>query len=1464
MIAHRIQITPNQAVIKGRGNLTLLPSSALNCSVPGCSVSIKLDGDIYLHEKAVIIASTLLIEASNVFLRSSAAISTKGLGGEPPPQTSGTATGTDGGGGGFGGRGASCSISAASFSDGDVWGGDTYEWHNLHCPWVYGSPGAGLGMEGVGGGGGGGRLNITLQGMLFLEGSIDSDGGDGADGGKAGGGGSGGSVFIKSKDLRGSGGRISAMGGNGYAGGGGGRIAIDCPQHDNVVITAQGGGSLGCPQNSGSPGTVFNCFSQALNLSNFGMPTRTSTPLYEFPNRPLYSNFSVLAGARVVVLSLWSRVQVREHIDLNGGYLKSGVPGVTIWSDLELVANGMQMCRSEMEVYGSLKLAIHVLELRNSSIRIDGGFIGVSTMEVNRLQLEGGSSIVSDANLGVHGQGILKIGPDDRIAAQKLFVSLYSSLKVGLGGRLEAPLTDPTTEMRAALYCSNPSCPPAVIQSSQDCSMDVDSPFTLQICRVEEITVAGTIAGSIVHFQRAKTVTVTRDGALSSSGRGCGRGEGVGKGDTSVSGAGGGGGHGGRGGYGCYNGSRGEGGGAYGSDRLPCELGSGSGLSSSGESNNGGGVIVFGGADHPVVTLTVDGELTADGGDCTPPHDSVDRPGGGGGSGGSILLFLQMLKTGNGSVISCRGGRGCPVGGGGGAGGRIHFEWAMLTTGEDYILRANASGSIDVSGGNGSNDGGSGDNGTLTTIDCPLGLFGVFCEECPVGTYKDTVGSNKSLCRPCPRDKLPVHGTFTHRRGGVMELPCPYKCINDKYSLPHCNTPIQDLIEHLGGATVFATMMIGVMLLLALALSVARMKFVSEKELDAPTTPRTPDNHPTDHSAPFLESLNEVMNVLRVEEPPTHMHRVYFMGSNSFSEPWHLPHSPPDQILDIVFEDAYNRFAEEINTLAAFQWWEGCVYGVLCVLCFPFGWSWQQWRRRMKLLKLQEFAQNEYDHACLRSCRSRALYEGIKVSSTPDLILAYVDLFLGGDEKRADLPPKLHERLPMAILFGGAGTYMAPFHLHSDDLLTRLISEVMPSTRWYRLVAGLNAQLRTVRRGCLRRTLVPVITWLNSYVNPFLSSDDLKLDLAWFQATESGYYQLGLILDSTDDSREGSISPPSLSPRTSLVDFRTLGSHIGSPAQLPPHSQRSSISPPTQLFTPLSQSTCMAQQSLLHSSSLAAQHAASSSLLHQSSMPASLLHQGSSLQQPLMQHPDSKCLPHQMSIQPAPLLLPQLQSLPTRHLSLPLHTQLSTSRRRSIGCVIDQLTVRSLEDRASVNVVMWIMLRNTRPIGHHAAVGMVMSMLLLADVGLSFLTVLELYSMSFVAFVLVLLILPLTPLFSVAAGLNALFSHGPRKAAALGRVYGLWNATSVANVMLALLYGFFQHNDWKGWGLHRGLLVATGIGEPDEEMWWLFPSLLLFCKFLQSRVIDRHVANLEIQDRTLYAEDPTKFWEAHT
>lgn len=94
--------------------------------------------------------------------------------------------------------------------------------------------------------------------------------------------------------------------------------------------------------------------------------------------------------------------------------------------------------------------------------------------------------------------------------------------------------------------------------------------------------------------------------------------------------------------------------------------------------------------------------------------------------------------------------------------------------------------------------------------------------------------------------------------GGVTEAPCPYKCISDRYHMPHCYTALEELIYTFGGPWWFGLILVGLLFLLALVLSVARMRFVAVDELPGPAP--TQHGSQIDHSFPFLESLNEVHN----------------------------------------------------------------------------------------------------------------------------------------------------------------------------------------------------------------------------------------------------------------------------------------------------------------------------------------------------------------------------------------------------------------------------------------------------------------------------------------------------------------------------------------------------------------------------------------------------------------------------
>ncbi|XP_027360081.1 uncharacterized protein LOC113868583 [Abrus precatorius] len=1338
--------------IYGVGNLEILSDVSLSCPVEGCMITVNVSGNIKLGQNASIVAGSVVLSAANLTMEYNSSINSTSLGGSPPSQTSGTPVGDDGAGGGHGGRGASCLKNNKT-----NWGGDVYAWSTLSEPWSYGSKGGGKSTEKQHGGNGGGRVKLLVKDTLYVNGSVNAEGGDG---GSDGGGGSGGSILVHAKKLKGYG-TISAAGGMGWGGGGGGRISLDCYSiQEDLNITVHGGFSIGCPGNSGAAGTYFNANLLSLKVSNDNVTTETETPLLDFSTSPLWSNVYVENNAKVLVPLVWSRVQVRGQISVySGGSLVFGLSDYPI-SEFELVAEELLLSDSIIKVFGAFRVSVKMLLMWNSIMQIDGGestVVTASVLEVRNLAvLRQNSVIISNTNLALYGQGLLQLtGDGDAIKGQRLSLSLFYNVTVGSGSLLQAPLDDDASRGTVTKQlCDTQRCPIDLITPPDDCHVNYTLSFSLQICRVEDLLVNGIMKGSILHIHRARTVIVNADGMITASELGCT--EGIGKGNF-LNGAGGGAGHGGKGGSGYFKGRESIGGNEYGNAVLPCELGSGSeGPNESYGHVVGGGMIVIGSIQWPLLRLDVYGSLRADGESFSKSIISSDGSlvgGLGGGSGGTVLLFLQELRLLENSCLSVVGGNGGPVGGGGGGGGRIHFHWSKIGMGEEYVPVAGISGTMNNSGGAGNNDGHQGQEGTITGKACPKGLFGIFCEECPVGTYKDIDGSDAHLCIPCPLDLLPNRANFIYKRGGVTERSCPYKCISDKYRMPNCFTPLEELINTFGGPWLFSVMLSFILLLLALLLSTLRIKLIGSGSYHNSSSIERHNRH----RFPYLLSLSEVRGA-RAEETQSHVHRMYFMGPNTFREPWHLPYSPPHAIIEIVYEDAFNRFIDEINSVSAYDWWEGSVHSILSVVAYPCAWSWKHWRRRVKISRLQEYVKSEYDHSCLRSCRSRALYKGMKVGATPDLMVAYIDFFLGGDEKRLDIVSIIQKRFPMCIIFGGDGSYMAPYNLHSDTLLTNLLGQHVPATVWNRLVAGLNAQLRTVRHGSIRKALVPVVDWINSHANPQLEFHGVKIELGWFQATASGYYQLGIVV--------------------AVGDYSLLDLHQGV------------------LF---------------------------------------------------FYNDDRKNVAHGRKN------LKQLQH------SWP-YTSNSLSLKRITGGIngglINDATLRSLDFKRDFLFPLSLLLCNTRPVGRQDTVQLLITLMLLADLSVTLLMLLQFYWISLAAFLSVLLILPLSLLSPFPAGLNALFSKEPRRAS-LSRVYALWNATSLSNIAVAFIccllhyaLSYFHHPDEAS---------ARNIKREDDKC-WLLPVILFLFKALQARFVNWHIANIEIQDFSLFCPDPDAFW----
>ncbi|CAA7026215.1 unnamed protein product [Microthlaspi erraticum] len=1156
-------------------------------------------------------------------------------------------------------------------------------------------------------------------------------------------------------------GRISASGGKGWGGGGGGRISLDCYSiQEDIRVLVHGGASIGCPENAGAAGTYFNAELVSLRVGNDNMTTETETPLLDFPTRPLWSNIYVDNHAKVLVPLLWTRMQVKGQISLyRGSSIVFGLSKYPI-SEFELVAEELLMSNSVIKVFGALRLVTKMLLMLNSVIKIDGEgnpAVPSSVLEVRNLAVLTEKSVISsNTNLGVYGQGMLTLtGPGDAIKGQRLSLSQFYNITVGPGSIIQAPLDDKESKTAVTqALCESKTCPIDLISPPDDCHVNYTLSFSLQICRVEDILVSGLVKGSIIQIHRARSVVVTDEGLITASEFGCSGG--LGKGLYS-NGAGCGAGHGGRGGSGLFNGRVCNGGHTYGDPDFPCELGSGAeSPDKSYENVIGGGMIVIGSIQFPLLMLNLHGSLSSDGQSFEKPMASGNRSlvgGVGGGSGGTILLFLQMLELSNNSSLSVQGGRGGPLGGGGGGGGRLHFHWDMLHTGDEYSPVATIKGSISNSGGAGDHGGRFGEKGTMTGKMCPKGLYGTFCLECPIGTYKNVEGSDKSLCTPCPPESLPSRAKFVYVRGGVSEPFCPYKCVSDKYRLPNCYTPLEELVYTFGGPLPFALLLSCAVVVLGLLLST-----LSSRLLILSFYGSNSIENQSSHCLPHLLSLSEVRGA-KSDDTQTHAYRMYFMGPNTFREPWHLPYSPPDAIIEIVYEDAFNRFIDEINSTAAYDWWEGSVHSILSVLANPCAWSWKQWRRRRKIHRLQEYVKSQYDHSCLRSCRSRALYKGMKVGATPDLMVAYVDFFLGGDEKRVDMVSIIQKRFPMCILFGGDGSYMSPYSLHSDALLTNLLGQHIPPSVWHRFVAGLNAQLRTVRHGSIRSALLPVIRWMNSHGNPQLEFHGVRIELGWFQATASGYYQLGILVfvgdfplnsvnQSVSFSRSDEESPRSAGPSKSLIE----------------------------------------------------------------------------LQQNLIQ---------------------------------PGH---GLSRKRINGGIngglINEISLESLQYRRDILFPFSLLLNNTRPVGRQDTLVRLISILLLADLSVTLLALLQFYWLAIAAFLAILLILPLSLLCPFPAGLNALLSKEMRRAS-LTRIYALWNATSLTNVIVAFVCGV----------IHSGFFSdksddKTNIWNAirDDDKWWVLPTVLLLLKSIQARFLDWHVANLEVPDFSLLCPDPDTFW----
>ncbi|KDO79874.1 hypothetical protein CISIN_1g042911mg [Citrus sinensis] len=185
--------------------------------------------------------------------------------------------------------------------------------------------------------------------------------------------------------------------------------------------------------------------------------------------------------------------------------------GVIFAGTYSHLLNSIEFCKI---VYGALCITVKIFLMWNSKMLVDGGgdaTVATSLLEAsNLIVLKKFSIIHSNANLGVHGEGLPNLlGPGDGIEAQRLVLSLFYSIHVRPGSVLCGPLENATTDAHTKAYCEIQDCPVELLHSPEDCNMNSSLSFTPQICRVEDIVVDGPVEGSVVRFRRARTISRT-------------------------------------------------------------------------------------------------------------------------------------------------------------------------------------------------------------------------------------------------------------------------------------------------------------------------------------------------------------------------------------------------------------------------------------------------------------------------------------------------------------------------------------------------------------------------------------------------------------------------------------------------------------------------------------------------------------------------------------------------------------------------------------------------------------------------------------------------------------------------------------------------------------------------------------------------------------------------------------------
>ena len=968
--------------------------------------------------------------------------------------------------GGHGGRGGgSCIITCADTTYGSPF------W-----PVDYGSPGQGNVSAG------GGRVIIAAS-SLGLSGSELSASGNLPLGNEYVGtqgitsvtantaGGSGGSILILTDTYTVDGdSMVTVAGGTGGSfsySGGGGRVAIYGSGPSVRVVVAGGVTSDNARMCVlGGAGTFYQDSSTTLTVDNNGLRTNNLTPL---PSNATVK-LQVINGAAASPDYLQNPLMYASIYVINALVLQAvdSVPHGTSIRLLNITSPVIQL--TNQGSLGAFDETWIVINTQNMTIDTSSGLFFGGLLNISAYYVVLNGAIVGNVQTPITTTILVYSMHVDILSEGVLTADLMGFIVEGgtfyLQGDMESPgsvCTDSSLLNSSSIYqCLDMDTLDFRIPNITEL---LNGNFTIFILATQslEIIDSGKILGSRIGLCSQEILI---EGTVVSTGFGCMSGSGEGKGGYLIGECqGSGGGYGGNGGVGMFRNetvcSANAGGKSYGLPNETWYEGSGGG-SSEAIGGAGGGFIAISG----LYSINIAQGKVMSNGEDSPP--SSEAEGAGGGAGGSIWLTTQFL-SGHSARIWSVGGDGAGLGAGGG-GGRILFQWIGVQgpyggyaynhdNCSDQWLQSNVS----VLGGASSyqiSPQQAGSPGSFVSLQCTPGHYGPFCLPCDVGYYKEG-WDYAAVCSECTNK--PAAGTYTH--DSWVSSDCPYKCPStyaDANENPHCYSPLEVFVDYFGGPGGAIGVFLGSVAILTALGFLAHaytVKFVLKRTVPKPVKPSLRSSSPS-ISTFTRKTMSSASAELTREDLPFHHKRCYLLGDNTYTCPWSLPLIPSASIEEDVKAEEFANFADQINTLMRWPWWQHTLLQVLLVLHHPLGYLWLGYQRRKRYKSLLTFVQS-YEEVLWKRVDLRELGNSLKVSASHCYTNAALD-FMNPAKKIEEWDER--PELPLSIFCNGDGSFFCPHRLDSSDLMVQFLAYSLDMDhleKYYQFIDEFNTISRT-------------------------------------------------------------------------------------------------------------------------------------------------------------------------------------------------------------------------------------------------------------------------------------------------------------------------------------------------------------------------------------------------------------------